>query len=210
MLHLRGVGQEAACCCRRGQSFLSKRGAGNRLGMYTQRPAVAEAKPWEFLKKWSKKSVSRVLSLPPVTRGGGDDHSSRAVVAGSLERPNPEASDGPSSNASLFGLAPDGVYQASDVATGTGELLPRHFTLTLHERAVSFLWHFPWGRPRSPLGTIPPCGARTFLPPALRRTGDHLSFFDHPSESILPLPAASRPAGCRGSGCSGGSTGSRG
>ncbi len=32
--------------------------------------------------------------------------------------------------APLFGLAPDGVYQASDVTIGTGALLPHRFTLT--------------------------------------------------------------------------------
>ena len=51
---------------------------------------------------------------------------------------------------------------------GCGELLPRHFTLTPRERgAVYFLLHFPWGRPRSPLATTLPCGARTFLRTAL-------------------------------------------
>jgi len=30
-------------------------------------------------------------------------------------------------------------------------------------KAVSFLWHFPWGRPRSVLRTTLPYGARTFL-----------------------------------------------
>ncbi len=32
--------------------------------------------------------------------------------------------------APLFGLAPDGVYQASNVTIGTGALLPHRFTLT--------------------------------------------------------------------------------
>jgi hypothetical protein len=32
--------------------------------------------------------------------------------------------------ASLFGLAPGGVYRAPDVTTGTGALLPHRFTLT--------------------------------------------------------------------------------
>ncbi len=50
-----------------------------------------------------------------------------------------------------------------------GELLPRHFTLTdprSEDRvpAVSFLWHFPEGRPRWPLATTAPCPVRTFLP----------------------------------------------
>ncbi len=30
-------------------------------------------------------------------------------------------------------------------------------------QAVCFLWHFPWGHPRSALRTILPCVARTFL-----------------------------------------------
>ena len=37
------------------------------------------------------------------------------------------------------------------------------FTLT-SEEAVSFLWHFPWGSPRSPLATVASYAARTFLP----------------------------------------------
>lgn len=67
----------------------------------------------------------------------------------------PGSSGGPPSSAPLCGLAPDGVCLASPVTRGTGELLPRRFTLTLLERrAVCFLWHFPWGHPRSPLATI--------------------------------------------------------
>ena len=64
-----------------------------------------------------------------------------------LKRPNPEASGepplshwwstvGPSGIASLFGLAPGGVYQASNVTTGTGALLPHRFTLTAEQRAA--------------------------------------------------------------------------
>jgi hypothetical protein len=34
----------------------------------------------------------------------------------------------------LFGLAPGGVYQATLIAQGTGELLPHLFTLTLWNR----------------------------------------------------------------------------
>jgi hypothetical protein len=44
----------------------------------------------------------------------------------------PESSDGQPSNALLFGLAPGGACLAPDVTTGTGELLPRRFTLTRH------------------------------------------------------------------------------
>jgi hypothetical protein len=105
------------------------------------------------------------------------------LPAGSSSRP--ESSDGQPSCALLFGLAPGGVCLASDVTTGTGELLPHRFTLTRHStpdrfssgfaverssvecRAVCFLWHCParhrdWGLP-----SALPYGARTFLPPAL-------------------------------------------
>jgi hypothetical protein len=112
-------------------------------------------------------------SVPPHT-AGGDDHSSGTYVTVCLKRPNPEASGepplfhwwsrvGPSGNASLFGLAPGGVYRASNVTIGTGALLPHRFTLTTVQRAVllpiagdrqcravvhagravCFLWHFP-------------------------------------------------------------------
>ena len=43
---------------------------------------------------------------------------------------------GPSGSASLFGLAPGGVYQASNVTIGTGALLPHRFTLTTGQRAA--------------------------------------------------------------------------
>ena len=36
----------------------------------------------------------------------------------------------------LFGLAPGGVYQATPIAQGTGELLPHLFTLTLWNRRI--------------------------------------------------------------------------
>ena len=42
----------------------------------------------------------------------------------------PGNSSGPLSSVPLFGLAPDGVCLAPVVTDETGELLPRHFTLT--------------------------------------------------------------------------------
>src|SRR5262245_15841752 len=56
-----------------------------------------------------------------------------------------------------------------------GALLPHHFTLAAalpartraRRAAVFFLLHFPSGCPALPLASIPPCGARTFLPRAL-------------------------------------------
>ena len=62
----------------------------------------------------------------------GDDHSSRIAVADDLKQSDPETSGGPPSNVSLFDLAPDGVYRASDVTARTGELLPHPFTLICH------------------------------------------------------------------------------
>ena len=89
----------------------------------------------------------------------------------------------------LFGLAPGGVCQASDVAIGTGELLPHLFTLTptcgtrctciTQSGAVYFLRHFPYSdfSEQSVLRTTLSCGARTFLPfgPDQDRTSDHLT-----------------------------------
>ncbi len=54
-----------------------------------------------------------------------------------------------------------------------GALLPHPFTLTLRRtrrrRAVYFLWHFPWGRPRRPLtGTVFPWSPD--FPRSLKRT----------------------------------------
>jgi len=54
----------------------------------------------------------------------------RIVIAHDLKRPT-RGSGRATLNALLFGLAPDGVYQAIPVTRDTGGLLPRHFTLTL-------------------------------------------------------------------------------
>ena len=65
---------------------------------------------------------------------------------------------------SLFDLAPGGVYHAVPVA---GAAVRSYRTLSTlpgarqeileARRAVCFLWHFPWGRPRRALpGTVTP------------------------------------------------------
>jgi len=59
----------------------------------------------------------------------GDGHSSRSAVADALKQPTRKHGRAVL-NASLFGLAPGGVYLASGVAVGPGELLPHPFTLT--------------------------------------------------------------------------------
>ena len=55
-------------------------------------------------------------------------HLAPSLPVGSSDLPG--GSDGPPSIAPLFGLAPGGVYIAPVVTDGTGELLPRPFTLT--------------------------------------------------------------------------------
>ena len=81
----------------------------------------------------------------------------------------PPGSVGGRAALSLFGLAPDGVCLAGQVAPAAGALLPHRFTLTCARSqgagpsAVCSLWHFPAGRPDWPLASILPCGAPTFL-----------------------------------------------
>ncbi len=130
--------------------------------------------------KNARRSVSRVLS--PLERG----------MAIHLRRPSPDAwrdqpgrpvrkhtcrePCGPGAPP-LFGLAPGGVCRAADVAAGavrsyrTLSPLPasRGTEAPGPGRAVCFLWHFPWGRPRRALpGTVFPWSP-DFPPPGLRR-----------------------------------------
>ena len=68
---------------------------------------------------------------------------------------------------SLFGLAPDGVYPAADVATSAVSSYLAISTLPdplARPSAVYFLRHFPSPRGVRPLAGILLCGARTFLP----------------------------------------------
>ena len=67
----------------------------------------------------------------------GSDHSSRTAVANGLKQPDPGTSGGQPSNIPLFDLAPDGVYRASDVTVGTGELLPHPFTLICRRNTLT-------------------------------------------------------------------------
>lgn len=92
----------------------------------------------------------------------GDGHSSGYAVTDNLKQPTRRHGRA-ALNAPLFGLAPDGVYLASDVTVRPGELLPHPFTLTCRGRRTSLCGTYPWGHPRWTLSSVTPYGARTFL-----------------------------------------------
>ncbi len=117
-----------------------------------------------------------------------DGHSSGAGFAPCLNATNPGGGTGMflpayvaiAGRPPLFGLAPGGVYPANAVTGHCGALLPPRFTLTLMpggNRAVCFLWHYPWGHPRRRLaGTVFPWSP-DFPPPgfcARQRPSDRL------------------------------------
>jgi len=90
------------------------------------------------------------------------DHLSRPIVANRLKRiifglagTNGLLQQGPF-------LAADRVYLWCTSPSTTVGSYPTRFIVTPYG-VVSFLWHFPWGRPRSPLATVTPYAARTFL-----------------------------------------------
>jgi len=115
------------------------------------------------LNRSARRSVSRVLSA---SLRMVDGHSSGTRIAARLARPtrvtgrkHPRGHDRSRRRPPLFGLAPGGVYPAACVTAGavrsyrTVSPLPAG----LHARAVCFLWHCPWGRPRRSLtGTVFP------------------------------------------------------
>src|SRR5436309_15350903 len=67
----------------------------------------------------------------------------------------------------LRGLAPGGVYRASALTSGPGELLPHRFTIAPRLAARGCLLSVALSPDRSgpPLAATLPCGVRTFLPP---------------------------------------------
>ena len=93
------------------------------------------------------KKMVEAVRKPGSVPGSGyplpdDGHSSGSAVTGSLKRPTRRHGRA-TLNASLLGLAPDGVYLASAVADGPGELLPHPFTLTCLGRRTSLCGTFP-------------------------------------------------------------------
>ncbi len=65
----------------------------------------------------------------------GDGHSSRTAITRGLKQPTRKRGRAVL-KASLLGLAPGGVYLASGVTVGPGELLPHPFTLTRLSRSL--------------------------------------------------------------------------
>ncbi|SBO11991.1 hypothetical protein VME0621_04127 [Vibrio mediterranei] len=102
-------------------------------------------------------------------RRSGDSHSSRPAIAHWLEQPT-RLHTRATQCGSLFGLAPGGVYLATNCYQSSGALLPHPFTLTcapseeMEPSAVFSLLHLSWAHaPQALPGTLL-CGARTFLP----------------------------------------------
>ena len=161
------MGIARAFTCRRFQSLLQASRAADFLV--------------RSCRKAARRPVSRVLSALAVR----DDHSSGTRLAARLTRPTRtaerECSCAVAAQPSLFGLAPGGVYPAAPVARGavrscrTVSPLPAGCLAAL-ARAVCFLWHFPWGRPRRPLaGTVFPWSPDFPLPLARQRPSSRLA-----------------------------------
>ena len=90
----------------------------------------------------------------------------------------------------LFGFAPGGVYHAADVAAGAVRSYRTLSPLPSRSRAVCFLWHFPWGRPRRALpGTVFPWSP-DFPPPRKKHEGGHPTVWrrhsSHERENFKP------------------------
>ncbi len=131
----------------------------------------------ERKKSGASRPISRVLSTYLCFKSANtlDDHSSGALVAKRLKQPTRTADLKTdfrrrlrAPGLSLFGLAPGGVYHA---ATVTGRAVRSYRTLsplphcTEAQRAVCFLWHFPWGHPRRPLTATVSSRSPDFPPP---------------------------------------------
>ena len=114
----------------------------------------------------------------------GDGHSSGYTVTGNLKQPT-RRHGRVALNAPLFGLAPDGVYLASDVAAEPGELLPHPFTLTCQGRRTSLCGTYPCGHPRWTLSSVTPYGARTFLHRMNRQRPPELLQPNRPTAAVI-------------------------
>ena len=108
-----------------------------------------------------------------VTPCAGDGHSSGTAVTDGLKQPTRKHGRA-ALNASLFGLAPGGVYLASGVTVGPGELLPHPFTLTRLGRRTSLCGTFPGV---TPAGRYPaPCPVEPGLSSPRKGSGHLFNF----------------------------------
>ena len=124
-----------------------------------------------------RRPVSRVLSTPATRRRQGAGR----PFLWDRDRSRPRATDpdgwfgngtcGPNPRAAPIWSCSRWGLPCRPRCRGRGALLPHPFTLAWRERrAVCFLWHFPWGRPRRALpGTVFPWSPD--FPPPRRKTG---------------------------------------
>ena len=134
-------------------------------------PTLRCKNEWPQPLKWSgqrakeKRQTACKPGSVPASRQGMTIPLGRPLPDASRDRPgrrreNPPAG-GDAGAPPLFGLAPGGVYRAVPV---TGDAVRSYRTLSplpagrlRPRRAVCFLWHCPWGRPRRVLpGTVSP------------------------------------------------------
>jgi len=104
-----------------------------------------------------------------------DGHSSSTAVTGGVKQPTRKLGRAVLC-ASLFGLAPGGVYRAPYVAVESGELLPHPFTLTRRSGRSTLCGTFPGV---TPAGCYPaPCPAEPGLSSPRCTGSGHLDCFD--------------------------------
>ena len=135
-----------------------------------------------------------------------DDHSSRRRIAARAHSDLPAGCGAPGRHAGhglrrktprLFGLAPCGVYPASELYSRSGALLPHLFTLTVPLRAWRYFL----------CGTCRPWSLDAPVPDVIRHTALRSSDFP-PPEIALRYSGSDRPAACCLHHTQGGSTGS--
>jgi hypothetical protein len=119
-----------------------------------------------------------------------NDHSSRVLDCSGPQAAYPRAWAGHPQRSPIWPCSGWGL-PSPDVTTGTSELLPHRFTLTLRGGTLSprgglFSVALSSRHRDSALRSTLPCGARTFLSPVSSRRGVRGS--DHLTYSILEMP----------------------
>src|SRR4029453_3453266 len=137
-------------------------------GNFCAKSTPAERRPPEEVGKPDSVPPPRKRGQQPFVWSPGcpGDRAADPRGTGGPPAPSPEAGA-----PLLHGLAPGGVYRASALTSGPGELLPRRFTLAPGAKpgAVCSLWHFPpVARGRR---CRPPCPAEPGLSPRLAASG---------------------------------------